>query len=95
MPQANNAKRLKAPAGNSYTGLAIAASGGHNFIYGANFGAKRIDVWDTAFHRIPMSFADTRLPDTYSPYNIQAVGEFLFVMYALNLALPGVMQGMV
>jgi uncharacterized protein (TIGR03118 family) len=78
----NNAKLLKASAGNSYTGLAIAASGGHNFIYGANFGAKRIDVWDTAFHRIPMSFSDTRLPDAYSPYNIQAVGEFLFVMYA-------------
>ena len=78
----NNAKRLKASAGNSYTGLAIASNGGHNFIYGANFGAKRIDVWDTAFHRIPMSFTDTRLPDTYSPYNIQAVGEFLFVMYA-------------
>jgi uncharacterized protein (TIGR03118 family) len=78
----NNAKRLKASAGNSYTGLAIATSAGHNFIYGANFGAKRIDVWDTAFNRIPMSFIDPQLPDTYSPYNIQTVGDFLFVMYA-------------
>ena len=78
----NNAKRLRASAGNSYTGLAIAASAGHNFIYGANFGAKKIDVWDTAFHRVPMSFRDPQLPDTYSPYNIQTVGDYLFVMYA-------------
>ena len=78
----NNAKRLRASAGNSYTGLAIGANAGHNFIYGANFGARRIDVWDTAFHRIPMAFVDPQLPETYSPYNIQAVGDYLFVMYA-------------
>ncbi len=78
----NNAQRLKASAGNSYTGLAIGANAGHNFIYGANFGAKKIDVWDTAFHRIPMSFTDPELPETYSPYNIQAVGDYLFVLYA-------------
>ena len=78
----NNAKRLRASAGNSYTGLALASNAGHNFIYGANFGAKKIDVWDTAFNRIPMSFRDPQLPETYSPYNIQAVGDFLFVMYA-------------
>jgi uncharacterized protein (TIGR03118 family) len=78
----DNAQRLKAAAGNSYTGLAIGVNAGHNFIYGANFGAKKIDVWDTAFHRIPMSFTDPELPETYSPYNIQAVGDYLFVMYA-------------
>ena len=78
----NNAQRLKASAGNSYTGLAIGVNAGNNFIYGANFGAKRIDVWDTAFHRIPMVFTDPDLPDTYSPYNIQAVGDYLFVLYA-------------
>jgi uncharacterized protein (TIGR03118 family) len=78
----NNAKRLRASAGNSYTGLALASNAGRNFIYGANFGAKKIDVWDTAFNRIPMSFRDPQLPETYSPYNIQAVGGYLFVMYA-------------
>ena len=62
----DNAQRLRASAGNSYTGLAIGASAGHNFIYGANFGAKRIDVWDTAFHRIPMAFIDPQLPGIYS-----------------------------
>jgi hypothetical protein len=78
----DTAKFIKHPPGASYTGLAIGASGGQNFIYGANFGQKRIDVWDTTFKRIAMSFTDPTLPDTYSPYNIQAVGDLLFVMYA-------------
>lgn len=78
----NNAKRLKAPAGASYTGLAIGSNNGHNFIYAANFGAKKIDVWDTAFNRVIMNFKDPQMPEAYSPYNIQAVGDLLFVMYA-------------
>jgi uncharacterized protein (TIGR03118 family) len=78
----NNALRLRNPPNASYTGLAIGSSGGQNFIYGANFGQKKIDVWDTAFKKISMSFIDPTLPDAYSPYNIQAVGDWLFVMYA-------------
>jgi len=78
----DNAQFLKHPPKASYTGLAIGASGGKNFIYGANFGQKKIDVWDTAISRITtMSFKDPTLPAEYSPYNIQAVGDWLFVMY--------------
>ena len=78
----NNAKRLRAPANASYTGLAIGSSNGRNFVYGANFGQKKIDVWDTAFGRVTMSFTDPSLPADYSPYNIQAVNDVLFVLYA-------------
>lgn len=78
----NNAQRIKHPDGASFTGLAIGASGGHNFIYAANFGASKIDVWDTTFAHVAMSFKDPTLPIGYSPYNIQAVGDWLFVMYA-------------
>jgi uncharacterized protein (TIGR03118 family) len=80
----NHAQFLKHPAGASYTGLAIGASNGRNLIYGANFGLKRIDVWDTAFalvHFASDAFTDHSIPDTYSPYNIQAAGNYLFVMY--------------
>ncbi|MEO5591353.1 MAG: TIGR03118 family protein [Chitinophagaceae bacterium] len=79
----NNAQRLRAPANASYTGLAIASNGGQNFIYAANFGQKKIDVWDTAFRKINMAFKDPTLPDNYSPYNIQEVGGLLFVVYAI------------
>ena len=78
----NNAQRLRNPPGASYTGLAIGSSGGQNFIYAANFGQKKIDVWDTAFRKISMPFKDPELPDEFSPYNIQAIGNQLFVMYA-------------
>lgn len=78
----NNAKFLKHPPNASYTGLAIANNNGRNLIYGANFGASKIDVWDTTFAPIPMTFKDPQLPAGYSPYNIQAVNNYLFVMYA-------------
>jgi uncharacterized protein (TIGR03118 family) len=78
----NNAKKIIGFAGAAYTGLAIGANKGKNFIYAANFSGKRIDVWDTAFRRIPMLFADQNMPNDYSPYNIQAVGDLLYVMYA-------------
>ena len=78
------AQRLKTPPGASYTGLAIGRSNGQNFIYGANFGKKKIDVWDTtfAFHS-NFEFKDPGIPSDFSPYNIQAVGDWLFVNYAV------------
>jgi len=78
----DSAVRILAPTGASYTGLAIGASGGQNLIYAANFGQKKIVVWDTQFHLVRMSFIDPNVPEEFSPYNIQAVGNFLFVMYA-------------
>lgn len=77
----NNAKKIGGFAGAAYTGLAIASNNGRNLIYAANFSGRRIDVWDTAFSRVHMPFADPGMPLDYSPYNIQAVGDKLFVMY--------------
>jgi uncharacterized protein (TIGR03118 family) len=78
----NNAKRLKNPAHAVYTGLAMGVNNGHNLVYAANFGAGKIDVWDSLFAPVTMSFKDAALPAGYSPYNIQNVGDLLFVMYA-------------
>ena len=45
------------------------------------------------FHRVTgFPFADNKIPDEYSPYNIQAVGDFLFVMYG-KLSTSGPSQG--
>ncbi len=77
----NNAKQVGGFAGAAYTGLAIASDHGRNLVYAANFSGRRIDVWDTAFRLIPMHFADAGIPLDYSPYNIQTVGDKLFVMY--------------
>ena len=66
-----------------YTGLAIAADGGNNFLYAANFRAGRIDVFDKDWMAVNTKpFMDPNLPAGYAPFNIHAVGEQLYVMYA-------------
>lgn len=66
----------------SYTGLALAAKGNANYIYAANFKAHRIDVWDTTFSAVAMTFTDPGIPSDYAPFNIQAIGTSLYVAYA-------------
>jgi uncharacterized protein (TIGR03118 family) len=67
----------------AYTGLAMAADGGNNFLYAANFRAGRIDVFDKDWNMVNNKpFMDPNLPAGYAPFNIQAVGGKLYVMYA-------------
>lgn len=65
-----------------YTGMAIGISNGANYIYASDFRAGEIAVWDKNFNSIDMPFKDPWLPKGYSPFNIQAVGEWLYVAYA-------------
>lgn len=70
-------------ATSAYTGLAIANDGGNVFLYAANFRARTIDVYDRTFNLVTTKpFSDPYLPAGYSPFNIQAVGDKLYVMYA-------------
>lgn len=79
----NNAFRIKDRSASSiYKGLALAASGGANYIYAANFKTGKIDVWDTTFAPVSMPFHDAGLPAGYAPFNIQAISNWLFVTYA-------------
>ena len=79
----NNAFRIANNSPNSgYFGLALSTWNGSHFLYAANFMAGKIDVWDTTFTQVTMPFNDPGLPASYSPFNIQAIGSWLFVMYA-------------
>ena len=69
-------------ATSAYTGLAIAANGGSNFLYAADFRAGNIAVWDKTWAPVSMKFKDPWLPWGYSPFNIQTIGEYLYVAYA-------------
>ena len=69
-------------ARSAYTGLALAAMGTTNLIYAADFRGGKIDVWDTAWSEMHFSFRDRNIPSGYSPFNIQAVGSWLYVTYA-------------
>jgi uncharacterized protein (TIGR03118 family) len=67
-----------------YTGLAIGQSDGKNYLYAADFANKRVDVFNGSFDRQHWagSFRDPGLPDDYSPFGIQTLGDVVFVTYA-------------
>lgn len=70
-------------ATSAYTGLALASDGGASFLYAANFRAGTIDVFDRLFAKVSgKPFLDPYLPPGYSPFNIQTVGDKLYVAYA-------------
>jgi uncharacterized protein (TIGR03118 family) len=68
-----------------YKGLALASVGADNFLYAANFHDDRIDVFDDHFNRdsqLSSKFQDPSIPDGYAPFNIQLLGDNLYVTYA-------------
>jgi uncharacterized protein (TIGR03118 family) len=79
----NNALRIADNSATSaYTGLTLATWNGSHLLYAANFRTGKIDVWDTTFSPVSLPFNDPALPSGYSPFNIQSVGNWLFVEYA-------------
>jgi uncharacterized protein (TIGR03118 family) len=68
----------------AYTGLALAQLRGANHLYAADFHHRRIDVFDAGFQpvTVPGGFVDPNLPAGYAPFNIQAIGDRLYVAYA-------------
>jgi uncharacterized protein (TIGR03118 family) len=71
-----------------YLGLAIGSSGGHNYLYAANFPGSRIDVFDGTWAPATLAgdFTDPGLPARYAPFGIQKIsnasGDHIFVAYA-------------
>lgn len=79
----NNAIRIKdLSATSSFKGLAISSWGANNYIYASDFKGNKIIVWDTMFNMISMPFQDPGIPAGFAPFNIQAVGSWLYVTYA-------------
>jgi len=69
----------------SYTGITIAQWRGADFLYAANFGQNSIDVFDSGFNPVARpqgAFVDDRIPPGFSVFNVQAIGDTLFVTYA-------------
>jgi uncharacterized protein (TIGR03118 family) len=50
----------------------------------ANFAQGRIDVFDSSFTRLntPGLFRGINIPKGFSPFNVQAIGNFVYVTYA-------------
>jgi uncharacterized protein (TIGR03118 family) len=76
-----------AAAGAVYKGLAIATDpSGRTLLYAANFRSGQIDVFDTSFKpvtNLPLgAFADPNIPRDFAPFNVQTLGNQIYVTYA-------------
>lgn len=79
----NNAQLIRNLSATAvYKGVALDSFGGHNYLYAANFMTGHVDVFDNVFNMVPLSFVDPALPAGYAPFNIKAIGGWLFVNYA-------------
>jgi uncharacterized protein (TIGR03118 family) len=64
----------------AYTGLAFATNAKGAFLFAADAGNNKIDVYDSKFH-LAMSFKDPATPPGLSVYGIQNIGGELYVTF--------------
>jgi uncharacterized protein (TIGR03118 family) len=72
------------PGPAAYKGIAIASTGGANFLYAADFHNGQVDVFDKNFVFVK-SFTDATIPAGFAPFNIANIGGLLYVTYAKQL----------
>jgi uncharacterized protein (TIGR03118 family) len=65
-----------------YKGLTIADTAAGPRLYAADFHNARIDVFDGSFGLVPGGFRDRFLPRHYAPFNVQVIGDRVYVAYA-------------
>jgi uncharacterized protein (TIGR03118 family) len=69
-----------------YKGLALAHTPSGPMLLATNFGANKIDVFDSTFAPVSSDglFSDPSLPAGYAPFNVAEIGGQIFVTYALK-----------
>ncbi len=72
-------------SGAVYKGLAIGSSSGVNYIYAANFNSGQVEQYDGNFALV-RTFTDPTVAAGYAPFNVQTIGNHLFVTFALQNA---------
>ena len=77
---------VSASDANSYKGAAIGSVSGNSYLYAANLKAGTVDVYKgtAAAPDLSGSFTDPGLPSGYAPFNIQNLGDTLYVTYAFK-----------
>lgn len=64
-----------------YKGIAIATVGSAPRLYATNFHNGAVDTFDSNF-KYTGSFTDTTVGDGFAPFNVQNIGDHLFVTFA-------------
>ncbi|MCG5212731.1 TIGR03118 family protein [Streptosporangium sp. KLBMP 9127] len=78
--------------GADYKGLALMETNQGPFLLAADFAHNRVNVFDGDFDRVRLArdaFKDPRVPQTYAPFNVEVVGRWVYVAYALRDAATG------
>jgi uncharacterized protein (TIGR03118 family) len=97
-PSTHATIEVKTTDGSSYTGLTSATIDGKRYLYAANFTKGTVDVYDNAFNRVRLHsnwdgdrdfdndqpFTDDRLPRSFVPFNVQAIGNDIVVTFVLH-----------
>ncbi len=93
-PPGSAAVQTASTPGAVYTGLALASSGGSNYLYAAD-STGSIRVFDSSYKPVTLAgnFTDPKGVAGFVPFNIQAIGSSLYVTYAqltpAGTGLPG------
>jgi uncharacterized protein (TIGR03118 family) len=76
---------------NSYKGSAISLIGNNAYLYAADFAGAQIDVLkgSAGAPDLAGSFTDPSIPSGFAPFNIQNLGDTLYVTYALRNPVTG------
>ncbi len=75
----------RSASGAVYKGLTMASNRMGTFIYATNFNAGTVDVFNSSWTRVTtFPFADPNIPAGYAPFGIRAIGDTIFVTYALQ-----------
>lgn len=67
-----------------YTGATIGEDGENEMIYVANFHSGKIEVYNSSFKAVTLpggAFSDANLPESFAPFNVQAIGPNIYVTY--------------
>ena len=76
----------KAPAGASYTGIALSVTSHGAYLYAPNIVTGRIDVFNSSFApangELAGTFKDPGIPAGFTPFNVGAINGTLVVTYA-------------
>jgi uncharacterized protein (TIGR03118 family) len=75
------AEILTARPGAAYTGITLASLGGAPVLLAANFAAGTVDVYDGRMTLLGQ-LSDPNAPVGYAPFNVQTIGDTIFVTFA-------------